>query len=59
VIRVYDAAGNVMKMHEHAGDFKEPREFSSTYLVGMKESGNQKYNFSYLANTKGVQKISC
>jgi hypothetical protein len=24
VIRVYDAAGNVIKTHEHAGDFKEP-----------------------------------
>ena len=23
VIRVYDAAGNVIKMHEHKGDFKE------------------------------------
>jgi len=24
VIRVYDAAGTVIKTHEHAGDFKEP-----------------------------------
>jgi hypothetical protein len=24
VIRVYDAAGNVIDTHEHAGDFKEP-----------------------------------
>jgi hypothetical protein len=24
VIRVYDAACNVIKTHEHAGDFKEP-----------------------------------
>jgi hypothetical protein len=24
VIRVYDAAGNVIKTHEQAGDFKEP-----------------------------------
>ena len=24
VIRVYDAAGNVIGTHEHAGDFKEP-----------------------------------
>jgi len=23
VIRVYDAAGNVLETHEHAGDFKE------------------------------------
>jgi hypothetical protein len=23
VIRVYDAAGNVIEMHEHAGKFKE------------------------------------
>jgi acetyl esterase/lipase len=25
VIRVYDEAGNVIETHEHAGDFKEPR----------------------------------
>jgi hypothetical protein len=24
VIRVYDDAGNVIKTHEHTGDFKEP-----------------------------------
>jgi hypothetical protein len=24
LIRVYDAAGNVIETHEHAGDFKEP-----------------------------------
>jgi hypothetical protein len=24
VIRVFDAAGNVIEAHEHAGDFKEP-----------------------------------
>jgi hypothetical protein len=24
VIRVYDAAGNVIETHEHAGDSKEP-----------------------------------
>jgi hypothetical protein len=24
VIRVYDEAGNVIGMHEHIGDFKEP-----------------------------------
>ena len=24
VIRVYDNAGNVIEMHEHTGDFKEP-----------------------------------
>jgi hypothetical protein len=24
VIRVYDAAGNVIETHEHAGDFREP-----------------------------------
>jgi hypothetical protein len=23
-IRVFDAAGNVIETHEHAGDFKEP-----------------------------------
>jgi hypothetical protein len=25
VIRVYDAAGNVIEIHDHEGDFKEPR----------------------------------
>ena len=29
VIRVYDAAGNVIETHEHKGDFKEWRAFSS------------------------------
>jgi len=24
LIRVYDAAGNVIETHEHKGDFKEP-----------------------------------
>jgi hypothetical protein len=24
MIRVYDAAGNVIETHEHVGDFKEP-----------------------------------
>ena len=24
VIRVYDAVGNVVETHDHAGDFKEP-----------------------------------
>ena len=24
VVRVYDDAGNVIEMHDHAGDFKEP-----------------------------------
>ena len=24
VIRVYDEAGNLIQIHEHAGDFKEP-----------------------------------
>jgi hypothetical protein len=24
VIRVYDAAGNVIERHEHVGEFKEP-----------------------------------
>jgi hypothetical protein len=28
VIRVYDEAGNVIKRHEHAGDFKEGEFFS-------------------------------
>jgi len=28
VIRVYDGIGNVIEIHEHAGDFKEFREFS-------------------------------
>jgi hypothetical protein len=25
VIRVYDAAGNVIETHQHKGDFKEPQ----------------------------------
>jgi hypothetical protein len=29
VIRVYDEAGNVIETHEHKGDFKEWRRFSS------------------------------
>jgi len=37
VIRVYDAAGNVIETHEHAGDFKEPwrytRETKSRHAV--------------------------
>jgi hypothetical protein len=32
VIRVYDDAGNVIKMHEHAGDFKEPKRIPITAL---------------------------
>ena len=26
VIRVYDAAGDVIETHEHAGDFKDPND---------------------------------
>jgi hypothetical protein len=26
VIRVFDAAGNVIETHEHKGDFKEPEQ---------------------------------
>jgi hypothetical protein len=26
VIRVYDAAGNMIETHEHAGDFVEPQQ---------------------------------
>jgi hypothetical protein len=29
VIRVYDAADDVIATHEHKGDFKEPWSFSS------------------------------
>ena len=43
---------------QHGHERVEALGIASTYLVGMKESGNQKYNFSYLANTKGLQKIS-
>jgi hypothetical protein len=31
VIRVYDEAGNVIEMHEHAGDFKESVKPLSRY----------------------------
>jgi len=34
VIRVYDAAGNVIETHDHAGDFKEVMTFHS-YHVGV------------------------
>jgi hypothetical protein len=39
VIRVYDAAGNVIETHEHAGDFKsrgcldDPFDFSGLRLT--------------------------
>jgi hypothetical protein len=33
VIRVYDAAGNVVGTHKHAGDFKEPCASTTTSLV--------------------------
>jgi len=35
VIRVYDAAGNVIETHEHKGEFKEP----STGLPSCRVSG--------------------
>jgi hypothetical protein len=34
VIRVYDAAENVIETHEHAGDFKRAVSFNSHRLVG-------------------------
>ena len=33
VIRVYDAAGNVIETHEHAGDFKEPGSARRLLLI--------------------------
>jgi len=33
VIRVYDAAGNVIETHEHKGDFKEPWTGLSTACI--------------------------
>jgi hypothetical protein len=37
VIRVYDAAGNMIETHQHKGDFKEwlalPRETKSRHAV--------------------------
>jgi hypothetical protein len=34
VIRVYDAAGDVIETHEHAGDFKESL-FRGQKLIGL------------------------
>jgi hypothetical protein len=36
VIRVYNEAGNVMEVHRHKGDFKEPRPSATTSLVPNK-----------------------
>ena len=33
VIRVYDAAGNVIETHEHAGEFKESGEAAESGVV--------------------------
>ena len=35
VIRVYDAAGNVIEMHEHNGDFKEWRSANRRVVVSL------------------------
>jgi hypothetical protein len=40
VIRVYDAAGNVIEMHEHAGDFKELRVTIDDSKNGRLESAS-------------------
>ena len=34
MIRVYDAAGNVVETHEHKGDFKEGSAIKMFGLVG-------------------------
>jgi hypothetical protein len=36
VIRVYDAAGNVIEMHERAGEFKEFRSYSNREIVRVR-----------------------
>jgi hypothetical protein len=36
VIRVYDAAGNVIETHEHKGDFKD--SFSSGFLTVLQKT---------------------
>ena len=35
VIRVYDEAGNVIKTHEHGGDYKEGEFFSPNLSVSF------------------------
>jgi hypothetical protein len=30
MIRIYDAAGNVIQTHEHAGELKEPRMYEDS-----------------------------
>ena len=36
MIRVYDAAGNVIETHEHKGDFKEFRSYSNRETVRVR-----------------------
>jgi hypothetical protein len=43
VIRVYDAAGNLIETHEHAGDFKSfesPPQFPSSAHTASDETGS-------------------
>jgi hypothetical protein len=45
VIRVYDAAGNVIETHEHKGDFKEPQNNSGVFRIALESfliAGRQK-----------------
>ena len=39
VIRVYDAAGNVVETHEHTGDFKEPSASETKSRHAVKRDG--------------------
>jgi hypothetical protein len=40
VIRVYDEAGNVIKTHEHAGEFKEWRSLGAQSSALLTVSAN-------------------
>jgi hypothetical protein len=41
VIHVYDEAGNVIKMHEHAGDFVEPQILSLEVAFPVRATAQQ------------------
>ena len=41
VIRIYDEAGNVIKTHEHAGEFREPWATSVLGIVDRSLAGER------------------
>ena len=50
VIRVYDAAGNVIETHEHAGDFKEWKQpiarslYAESWLIVWSSFCNRRFS---------------